>query len=244
MIREFSLFNSTKFINRLAYLVGGLAVFVILFSFLYYMAFNWFCVTRVIITGNIHPVTAQQLTSIARERIDGTLFTLNIEKLRTEFNRVPWVKNVVVSREFPNSIIVDVSGYDAMARLGDNGYFVAPDGSIFYGDTDNDFVLPTFYGTTNDLASIIAIYNQSKDIFAKHQVFVSKIYWLGPQITKIVVSNNLLIVLCSHDVAQNLMLLNQYWGQLYQLNPQLNYVNMCYRNKIAINAGSIKIKSK
>lgn len=234
MIREIRALDNTKFINRLAYLIGGLAVFIILFSCVMYIIQNWFCVSHVTITGDINHVTEKQLADVAENHLEGTMFTLNINELQAEFRQIPWVKSVTVTRAFPDSITVNVIEYDALARYGDNGFFVSPDNRIFYGAI-HDATLPTFYAPKSKIADIISIYMIGNNIFKGRDMSLKKLYWLGPGLTKISFSNQLQVVICGTDVSTKLTILNNNLDKLYQLNPGLNYVNMCYKNAVAIN---------
>lgn len=229
------LLDNTKFVNRLAYLIGGLAVFIILFSSMIYIVQNWFCVLHVTITGNINHITEMQLSNVAKNNLRGTMFTLDIDELQAEFRQIPWVKSVTVTRSFPDSITVNVTEYDAIAHFGDNGFFIAEDGRVFYGAI-NDPALPTFYVPEQKIPDIVSLYKAGTDIFKKRDISLNKIYWLGVGITKIEFSNKLQVIICGLDVINKLTVLDKYWDQLYKLNPGLDSVNMCYKNAVAINA--------
>lgn len=228
-------FYNAKFINRLAYLIGAVAVFLLLFSGVIYVVENLFRVEHITVTGNINRVTKDQLLGVARDDLHGTMFTLNIDELQYEFKKIPWVKNVSVSRTFPDSITVHILEYDAVAHYGTDGDFVSPTGQVFLG-VINDPTLPTFYGPTAMVPELLKIYNAAGTLFTTQNVKITILNWVGEGIVKAKFSNNLDVVICGPNFKDKLTTLSKYWQQLYALNPGLSYVNMCYKDAVAINA--------
>ncbi|MFN7094939.1 MAG: cell division protein FtsQ/DivIB, partial [Burkholderiales bacterium] len=234
--RGLNLLDNVKFVNRLAYLIGGLAVFILLFSWITYIVQNWFRIERITIKGNIQHVTSEQLSYIARNRLKGTFFTLDINNLQEEFRKVPWVKTVTVEREFPDAITVNIVEYQAIGRWGDDG-LLSGDGRIFSG-ADDSTSLPIFLATKPQVAEVLQDYTLIQDSLAKHKLSLTQLYLSGSGITKLYLSNNLHIIVCGANFAQKWQRLMQYWDKLYQLNPNLSYINMCYKNAMAINSAS------
>lgn len=232
-------FYNAKFINRLAYLIGAVAVFLLLFSCVVYVVENLFRVEHITVTGNINRVTKDQLLSVARDDLHGTMFTLNIDELQYEFKKIPWVKSVSVSRTFPDSITVNILEYDAVAHYGTDGDFVSPAGQVFLG-VINDPTLPIFYGPTANVPDLLKIYNAAETLFTTQNVKITTLNWIAGGIVKAKFSNSLNVVICGPNFKDKLKTLSKYWQQLYTLNPGLSYVNMCYKDAVAINAHSIE----
>lgn len=226
--------DDTKFIERLSYLIGAFAIFIVCGSILIYILHNWFKIEHITIKGNTRHITNEQLSYIAQNRLHGTVFTLDIKSLQREFLQIPWVQSVVVNREFPDSITVNINEYDAIARWGDEG-MLSLNGRIFSG-ADDSTTLPTFNGHTGQIPQLINDYNELKPFLKLRNLNLLKLEVTGSGITKIFFSNNLQVVVCSLDITNRINTLNKYWDKLYQLNPDLNYVNMCYKDALAINS--------
>ncbi|MBP9743220.1 MAG: FtsQ-type POTRA domain-containing protein [Burkholderiales bacterium] len=226
-------FDNVKFINRLAYLVGGLAIAILGFSVVNYAINNWFVVENVVITGNIEHIDLKTLTLVAKEKIRDNLFTLDLDDIQNNFQNIPWVKHVTVMRDFPHSLLIGVDEYSAIARWGNEG-LIASDGNIFNGN-DVSGELPIFYVAPQNVSEAISDFNMVNAMLAKHNVHLTELNLYGFGITKFVLSNQLNITICGSAVESQIALLNKYWDKLYELNPGLNYVNMCYKNAMAIN---------
>lgn len=227
------IFDNVKFINRLAYLLGGLAVFILLFSFIDYMVNNWFEIEKVTVTGNMEHINQNELSSLAQNDVHGNLFTLDINDLQDEFRQIPWVKHVTISREFPTGISVGLTEYSAVAKIGGRK-LISADGKIFKGTESSD--LPVFDAPMQNISEALIDYQLIGRILNKREVRVESLSINGLGITKIDFSNNLKVIICGTEIENQLKLLDQYWDKLYELNPGLNYVNMCYKNALAINA--------
>lgn len=232
--------DNVKLINRSAYLIGGLAVFLLLFSFVDYGVRTWFLIKRVTISGDLSHISAKQLSYVVKNRLEGNLFTLDIDNLQEEFRAIPWVKDVTVSRQFPNAITIGLSEYVAVARLNDEG-LITQSGKVFVGADDNTS-LPVFDVPLTNIRDALSDYKHIKPILEIHQVSLRKLTVNGIGITKVELSNNLHITMCGSNITSQMERLDQYWDKLYALNPGLNYVNMCYKDALAMN-DVVKAKS-
>jgi cell division protein FtsQ len=173
-----------------------------------------------------------QLSLVASNNVEGNLFTLDINDLQEEFRQIPWVKQVTIFREFPNSITVGVSEYTAVAKLGANR-LISADGKVFNGTANS--MLPVFTAPEQNISEALTDYQLIGRILHDRQVQINKLAINGLGITKVDFSNNLHVVICGTDIEGQVKLLDQYWDKLYDLNPGLSYVNMCYKNALAIN---------
>ncbi len=224
--------DNIKAINRLAFLIGALGVFILLFCLCYYIGYNWFRINRVIITGNISHITSAQLTYITDNKLKGTFFTLNIDAVQREFQKIPWVKSVHVTREFPDSITVTVTEYNAIANLG-SGKLLSEDKQIFAG-TDEKGELPLLIVASANISKVLNVYAQIKPFMNTHNITLKSITYNGVGLTKLSFSNGLNVTVCGSSVPNNLDLLHKYWNQLYLIEPNLSDVNMCYKDALAI----------
>jgi cell division protein FtsQ len=231
-----NLLENLKFINRIAYLIGTLAIFILLFSCVEYAMNNWFAVNQVVITGNMVHINPNDLKYVAQNKARGNLFTININHLQNDFKEVPWVQKAIVSRDFPNSLSVEITEYQAVAKFGNQG-LIAPDGNVFLGSSNNES-LPIFYTSVQNVPEALDDNQLINNTFNDKGVKLISLTINGFGLTKVELSNNLHLVICGNPFTREINLLHTYWDKLYKINPQLNYVNMCYKNAMAINQKS------
>ena len=228
--------SNIKFIHRLSFLIGVLSVLMIIAGVGIYITNRWFRIERIVITGNMHHVSKAELEHAAKYELNGTFFTLNLNRVEQVFKQIPWVRNVIVERDFPDGINIKITENIALARWNDNS-FISSDGYIFAGnETINNEKLPIIYAENKQVADVIKLYNSLTPVFSQRNITLDKLYYVGTGLTKLNLSNNLQVVVCGTQVAKRLTMLFDYLPKLYAISPNLNYVNMCYKGAVAISS--------
>lgn len=228
-----NIFDNVKFLNRLSYLIGTLAIFILIFSCFDYIVENCFRIDKVVIEGDFKNIAPEQLSILAKNQLHGTLFTLDVDSLQKKFKRIPWVKQVIISRKFPDLVNITIVEYIALGKFGEDS-ILSVDGKVFHG-VDNNPNLPSFYADDTQTELLINNYNLLLPIFNQHNIFLKKMSLINGDILKLYLSNNLQVTICGNEFSRKFTLLNRFWDKLYQIKPSLSYVNMCYKNGIAIN---------
>ncbi len=238
-----NLFNNVKLINRISHLFNGFAIIILLTCGITYIINNWFMVENIIVTGNEKHITKNQIEYIANGRLSGSIFSIDIDKLRYDFMQLPWVKEVAISRVFPNSLMVNIIEYQSFARFANVG-LITPDGEIFNGADDN-LLLPVFYTNAEDIRTSVSLYHNILPVIAARNLHISSLEFDGAVIT-LILSDGEKIVLCKNELNAELNKLNLYWERLKIMNSNLKSMNFCYKNAVAINtpvrAGKAGIK--
>lgn len=74
-----------------------------------------------------------QLTvrNTALPRIKGNFFTADLEKVRSAFEAVPWVRRASVKRQWPNQLVVTIEEHQPLGTWGDRGRLVSKKGDVF-----------------------------------------------------------------------------------------------------------------
>lgn len=226
------MFGNVKFVNRLAFLIAAAAIFILAISFIYYAMNNWFRIDRIIVRGNVENLNSAQLESMVRNRLKGTFFTLNIDIIQKEFEKISWIKSVHVEREFPDTINVNVVEYKAIANLG-NGKLLSEEKLIFNG-TDPESRLPVFTTPNNQIDKALEVFVAIKPFMEQHNLTLKYMVYNGVGLTKLGFTNSMTIVACGYPVSSRLQLLDQYWSQLTKIESNISSINMCYKNALAI----------
>ncbi len=227
-------FDNAKFNNRLAYLINFLSVAILIFCGVVYTVRYWFVVHKITIEGQINHVTPVQLSYVAHNRLHGTMFTLDIAELKSEFEQLPWVKQVSVKRKFPSTIIVSLVEYKAIARINDD-YLLAEDGEVFSG-ADANIELPVLYVDNSHADMAYAKYLEIEKILSAHGDHIDRLWFNNLPLVKFTTKNNLNITMCDSAATDKLQILNSQWDALHKLNPNLTSLNFCYKNAVAINS--------
>lgn len=102
-------------------------------------------------------------------RLQGTFFTLNLHTARTAFETLPWVRQAIVRRDFPNRIKVRLQEHQAVAFWGDDGdlRLLNSYGEVFdanVGELEQDN-LPRLNGPADQSAQVLAMYQNLQPLF-------------------------------------------------------------------------------
>lgn len=107
----------------------------------------------------------------ALPRLSGGYFTMDLQKARSAFETVPWVRHAVVRRVWPNRLVVDVEEHHPVAyweRDGDDDLLVNEHGEVFevnLGDVE-DADMPTLRGPQGSAPLVLEMLNQLQPVFS------------------------------------------------------------------------------
>ena len=151
-----------KLMNGLASALFGLVVVLLLGAGLAYVQqLPQFSIRGVTVTGDVSHYNAISLRANVMPRLQGTFFTLDLQAAREVFETMPWVRQAVVKRDFPNRLKVHLQEHQAVAFWGVEGdsHLVNSFGEVFeanLGELERDD-LPRLSGPEGQSAQVLAM---------------------------------------------------------------------------------------
>ena len=115
-----------------------------------------FALREMTVTGEARHITRAQVEAIAKNELKGTFFTLNLPRVRTAFEKLPWVREVNLRRRWPARLEVQVVEHVPLARWGSDA-LVNTHGEVFQAAYDGN--LPTFVGPQGTAKEIAIQYD-------------------------------------------------------------------------------------
>ena len=120
-----------------------------------------FALHGITLTGDLTHTNAVTARANVLPRLQGTFFSLDLQRTRSAFETLPWVRRAVVHREFPNRLRVQLEEHKAVAYWGAESEqrLVNSLGEVFEanaGEVDSD-ALPRLSGPLNQSASVLAM---------------------------------------------------------------------------------------
>ena len=130
-----------------------------------------FAIREVRVTGDVSHYNAITLRANVIPRLRGTFFTLDVAAARQVFETVPWVRQAIVRREFPNRLNVQLQEHQALAFWGPEGSssMVNSFGEVFdanVGELEQDN-LPRLSGPRDQSARVLAMQQTLQPLFAR-----------------------------------------------------------------------------
>lgn len=101
-----------------------------------------------------------QLATQMKKSLSGSFLTVDLRQVRQLFESVPWVRQAVVQREFPNRLRVTLQEHEAVAWWGSSGsgQLVDRQGEVFDASPDDSDGLPELAGPPDQAAQVWALY--------------------------------------------------------------------------------------
>ena len=133
------------------------------------LSFKAFAIQGITVTGEVKHNNAVTLRANVAPQLSGTFFTLDLGRARRVFEAVPWVRQAVVRREFPNRLRVQLQEHKAVAFWGAEGEsrLLNTYGEVFeanVGEVEQDG-LPRLNGPDLQSAQVLAMSRSLQEIF-------------------------------------------------------------------------------
>ena len=143
-------------------LFGVLALLLLGAALAWAMRLPLFAIRGVTVVGDVAHYNALTLKANVMPRLQGTFFTLDVNDTRNVFEAMPWVRQAVVRRDFPNRIKVQLQEHQAVAYWGADGdsRLVNSFGEVFeanLGELEQDN-LPRLSGPEGQSAQVLAMH--------------------------------------------------------------------------------------
>jgi cell division protein FtsQ len=215
------MWDNAPLLRSIANLLFGLSMVLVLYGAAHYvLRLSVFPLNAVQLQEAPKHVPIELIEQVVREQVRGNFFTVDLNKTRSAFEHLPWVRKVSVRRKFPWSLEVQLEEHKALARWNGNG-LVNTYGEVFTESTDQ--VLPAFFGQPNTSAPMASMYDEfSKEILPLKQE-VTQIS-LSPRFAwQLRLSNGMVLEL----------FVEVYPYSLSTLSHNVTHVDLRYRNGFA-----------
>ena len=146
-------------------------------------------------------ISATDLLKVMRSEVRGNLVTVDIKRVRQSLEKLPWVRNVSIRREFPQSLTVQMEEHQAFARW-NNSALVNQHGEIFFAESEQ--VLPGFIGQDGAAAEIAQHYVQFNQQIASLGLSVAQIALSPRHAWQLRLNNGTVLELGREDMQQRL----------------------------------------
>jgi cell division protein FtsQ len=214
------------------YLIGLSVILVMIGTTRYILQLDMFRLNSVLLVEAPKQIPPEQIKRLVAEQIKGNFFTVDLNKTRTAFEQLPWVRKVSVRRKFPWSLEVALEEQVALARW--NGTeLVNAYGEIF--DDKTGQVLPAFYGQANTAPQMTSLYKTfSKTLLPLKQTITQ--VSLSPRFAwQLRLNNGIVLELGREHMQQRLeRFVEVYSYSLSTLSQPVTHIDLRYQNGFAV----------
>ncbi len=142
-----------------------------------------FAIGGIVVQGDVAHNSAATLRANVAPRLAGNFFTVDLQQAREAFEAVPWVRQAVVRRQFPNRLRVELQEHQPEALWGadSESRLVNTFGEVFEanpGDVEQDD-MPRLVGPDGAAAQVLAMYRGLKPQLAKLDLGIEQVVLSG-----------------------------------------------------------------
>lgn len=177
-------------------------------------------------------VEAVDVMRIARNEVQGNLLTVDIERLRGSLEKLSWVRNVSVRREFPDTLVVSLEEHQVLARWNDS-MLINAFGEVFDAKAEQN--LPEFHGPEGSEAEVASNYDRFSNELAAVGVEIEEVNLSERHAWQLNLSNGVVVELGREDIQSRLArFVEVYPYSLAHHAGKFKYVDLRYRNGFAV----------
>ena len=227
------MWDKPRLLNWVANLLYALCVVLMLYALLFVVVhLPIFPIREVKVDGQLAHVNREQIKLIVAKHLKGNFFTLNLEKTRDAFEKLPWARNVSVRRRWPDKLDVVIEEHQALARWG-NIALVNTHGELFQAASDGE--LPVFYGPGDGVMEVTTNYAAFSQVMNQANLNIAQVSLSPRRAWEIKTNKGLLIALGREEMQARLTKFTRaYQSTLSQLNVNVAYADLRYPNGFAV----------
>jgi len=217
----------------LANMLYALAAVLLLYGLLFLLIhMPFFPLRQVDIKGELHHVNREQVQFIVQRGLSGNFFTMDIDRVRGAFEKLPWVRTVNVRRRWPDRLEVTLEEHVVLARWGSTA-LVNTQGELF--QAASNAVLPEFSGPADSAGEVTEHYRAFSQMLAPLKLAPTQVALSPRHALQLKLNNGLVLELGRDQVRQRLAKFARvYEGIALRLPQQVSYVDLRYPNGFAV----------
>ena len=191
-----------------------------------------FALREVRVANALAHVTTDQLEAVVAREVEGNFFTLDLERARAAFEKLPWVRKASVRRQWPARLEVAIEEHVPLGRWGDAG-LINTYGESFTAAFSG--ALPLFVGPPGSEKEITAQYIRFQRSLAAIGLVPVEVQVSPRRSWQVRVASGMTLQLGRDDVEARLNRFVAVYGRTVgRLQRRLAYIDLRYPNGFAV----------
>jgi cell division protein FtsQ len=226
------MWDNAPLLRNIANMLFGVSLVLVLYGTVrYVLSLPVFPLRTVELAAEPQRVPTELLEKVVREQMSGNFFTVDLDRTRQAFEKLPWVRKVSVRRKFPWSLEVDVEEHVALARWNDKD-LVNTHGEVFSGKVDQP--LPVFIGQPNTSVQVTQMYGELNSALQPLHQQITQISLSLRFAWQVKLDKGMVLELGREEMQERLVrFVKVYPYSLAALARPANHVDLRYRNGFA-----------
>ena len=198
----------------------------------YFMRLPDFALREVRVATALAHVTADQIETVVAREVQGNFFTLDLERARAGFEKLPWVRKANVRRQWPARLEVAIEEHVPLGRWGDAG-MINTYGESFTAAFSG--ALPLFVGPPGSEKEVAAQYDRLRKSLAAIGLVPVEVQVSARRSWQVRVASGMTLQLGRDDVESRLnRFIAVYARTVGRLQRRLAHIDLRYPNGFAV----------
>ncbi len=218
-----------QFANALYFGAGALLAYALL---AWLVSLPAFALHRVEVRGELRHVSEEGIKLVASRGVRGNFFTVDLDAVRTAFEKLSWVREARVSRRWPDTLVVELVEHVPLARWND-GDLVSREGEVFNASADAE--LPRLSGLEGSAREVVEAYRTYGEVLAPLGLRIRELSLSPRRAWRLKTDSGLEIALGRKDVEPRL---RRFAAQYQKISERLGappaYADLRYEDGFAV----------
>jgi len=228
-----SLWDRAQLMLWSANFLYALAAILLLYAVFFLMIqLPLFPLKRVDVKGDLRHVTYQQVSFIVTREFKGNFFTLDLAQVGNGFQKLPWVRNVSLRRQWPDTLEVTLEEHAELARWAEGG-LVNTRGELFQAASSSE--LPVFRGPPGSEKEVTELFGQFQSALAPLKLKPVSLTMNERRAWQVKLDSGLVLELGRDQAAARLQkFVRAFDATIARMPHPLAYVDLRYPNGFAV----------
>lgn len=201
------------------------------------LALNWagrlpgIALKTVAFKGTLNHVTPETLDAMVKRVVRGSFFTVDVKAVRSEFEKVAWVRAASVRRVWPDRLEITLEEHVPLARWGTEA-LVNTHGELFRAEYAGE--LPRFVGPSGSEREMAEAYRDFRDVLKEVGLTQKEVLLSPRRAWQVKLTNGMQLELGRIDIAKRLARFVAVNKMVPELQERRGRADLRYPNGFAL----------
>ncbi|KPK38409.1 MAG: hypothetical protein AMJ69_08500 [Gammaproteobacteria bacterium SG8_47] len=187
------------------------------------------------VEGEIAHVAEDTLRSVALAHVAGGFFETNVESVRRAIEAMPWVRSSAVRRVWPDSLLIQISEHEPLARWNGTAVLSRAGATFEPGADEIPNHLPRFEGPAGSERYLAERYDEFRRVLASIGLDIARVSMDERRAVELELDNGIVLLLGRDERRQRVLkLVDIYAAVLRQREDDIIAVDLRYTNGFAV----------
>ena len=212
-------------------------LFIALIAYVFYFTIETLDrpLTKVSIEGEFKYLNQQDLAMMVNESISGGFLRVDLSELKQVVEQHPWVSRVMVERQWPSQLKIDITEEVPIARWGDKAFLNRLGESLNITDNSHLHKLPLLTADFGESTEIMEQYQYLSRLLLPTGLKLSELQLDAMGVWKVKTNRGIRLVIGRDEVGEKIRRLVAVWESGLEIqSDNIAVIDMRYPNGLAI----------